>query len=210
MALVKGSKGKEVAKVQGSDAAKRVSARSRKAALRVREDDFLEVLELDEARAASGVRRVPPGVEDDDFWGGVFDRIRSGVPVKSICREGGYALETMLRRLHSDRLSGRYVAAHEGRAVMHVQKIEGMLDDLESGRVDADVARVSIDARKWLATKYYPRMFGERQQIDVKTVDMTKVYVEQLKEVMRRQDLRMKEVVSERVVELPSSSEGDE
>ena len=67
-----------------------------------------------------------------------------------------------------------------------------MIDRLESGDVESDVARVSIDARKWLATKYYPRMFGERQQIDVKTTDMTKVYVEQLKLVMKSQEARMR------------------
>jgi hypothetical protein len=75
---------------------------------------------------------------------------------------------------------------------MHVQKIEGLLEDLENGGIDSDVAKVSIDARKWLATKYYPRMFGERQQIDVKTTDMTKVYVEQLKLVMKSQEARMR------------------
>ena len=75
---------------------------------------------------------------------------------------------------------------------MHVQKIEGLLEELERGGIDSDVAKVSIDARKWLATKYYPRMFGERQQIDVKTTDMTKVYVEQLKLVMKSQEERMR------------------
>ena len=62
------------------------------------------------------------------------------------------------------------------------------------GDVESDVARVSIDARKWLATKYYPRMFGERQEVNLKTTDMTKVYVEQLKILMSGHDQRMKTI----------------
>ena len=140
-----------------------------------------------------------PSERDDEFWEGIFDEIRSGATLVGICRRTGYGMSVMQRRLHSERLSGRYAAAHEGRAVMHVQKIEGLLEELERGGIDSDVAKVSIDARKWLATKYYPRMFGERQQIDVKTTDMTKVYVEQLKLVMKSQEerLRVIEGVSE-------------
>ena len=52
----------------------------------------------------------------------------------------------------------------------------------------------SIDARKWLATKYYPRMFGERQQLEVKTLDVTKAYVEQLKLLMSNPNKRIKSV----------------
>ena len=69
-----------------------------------------------------------------------------------------------------------------------------MLDLLEAGEMDSDIARVSIDARKWLATKYYPRMFGERQQLEVKTLDVTKAYVEQLKILMKNPSKRIKKV----------------
>ena len=88
----------------------------------------------------------------------------------------------------------RYVQAHEGRAILHAHKIEDMLDKVEAGEMDFNVARVSIDARKWLATKYYPRMFGERQQLEVKTLDVTKAYVEQLKMLMQNPSKRIKKV----------------
>ena len=84
--------------------------------------------------------------------------------------------------------------AHEGRAILHAHKIEDMLDLLEAGEMDSDIARVSIDARKWLATKYYPRMFGERQQLEVKTLDVTKAYVERLKILMKNPSKRIKKV----------------
>ena len=84
-----------------------------------------------------------------------------------------------------------------------------MIDRLESGDVESDVARVSIDARKWLATKYYPRMFGERQELNVKTTDMTKVYVEQLKMLMENQDQRMKTIEVKSEVKMVTEGEDD-
>ena len=164
----------------------------------IKTDDVSRELALREESVREYPDRVP-SERDDEFWEGIFDEIRSGATLVGICRRTGYGMSVMQRRLHSERLSGRYAAAHEGRAVMHVQKIEGLLEELERGGIDSDVAKVSIDARKWLATKYYPRMFGERQQIDVKTTDMTKVYVEQLKLVMKSQEerLRVIEGVSE-------------
>ena len=157
----------------------------------IKTDDVSRELALREESVREYPDRVP-SERDDEFWEGIFDEIRSGATLVGICRRTGYGMSVMQRRLHSERLSGRYAAAHEGRAVMHVQKIEGLLEELERGGIDSDVAKVSIDARKWLATKYYPRMFGERQQIDVKTTDMTKVYVEQLKLVMKSQEERMR------------------
>ena len=157
----------------------------------IKTDDVSRELALREESVREYPDRVP-SERDDEFWEGIFDEIRSGATLVGICRRTGYGMSVMQRRLHSERLSGRYAAAHEGRAVMHVQKIEGLLEELERGGIDSDVAKVSIDARKWLATKYYPRMFGERQQIDVKTTDMTKVYVEQLKLVMKSQEERLR------------------
>ena len=42
------------------------------------------------------------------------------------------------------------------RAHYYSAKIEEILDDLENGKIEPQTARVSIDARKWLASKMYP------------------------------------------------------
>ena len=50
------------------------------------------------------------------------------------------------------------------------------------GELSPQVARVSIDARKWLAAKMYPKFFSDRFQIkhDV-AVDVRKQHVEELR-----------------------------
>ena len=131
-------------------------------------------------------REKVPAVDEHDFWTVVFEKIELGATERSIAREYNFSPSTLRARLNTPELHAKYVQAHEGRAILHAHKIEDMLDKVEAGEMDFNVARVSIDARKWLATKYYPRMFGERQQLEVKTLDVTKAYVEQLKMLMQK------------------------
>jgi hypothetical protein len=139
--------------------------------------------------------KVPvPSKGDDTFWEDFFSQIESGETLHGFALEHGMSDQVLRVRLRSGDLHERFIEAHQGRAVYHAQSIESMIDRLESGGVESDVARVSIDARKWLATKYYPRMFGERQEVNVKTTDMTKVYIEQLKMLMTDQGKRMRTI----------------
>ena len=139
-------------------------------------------------------REKVPDVDDHDFWTIVFEKIELGATERSVAREYNFSPSSLRNRLNTPELHARYVQAHEGRAILHAHKIEDMLDKVESGEMDFNIARGSIDARKWLATKYYPRMFGERQQLEVKTLDVTKVYVEQLKLLMSNPNKRIKSV----------------
>jgi len=139
-------------------------------------------------------REKVPDVDDHDFWTIVFEKIELGATERSVAREYNFSPSSLRNRLNTPELHAKYVQAHEGRAILHAHKIEDMLDKVESGEMDFNIARVSIDARKWLATKYYPRMFGERQQLEVKTLDVTKVYVEQLKLLMSNPNKRIKSV----------------
>jgi len=149
----------------------------------------------EKVKEARFVGKVPvPQKDDVEFWDDFFSRIESGETLHGFAVDHGMTGQVLRDRLRRGELHERFIEAHQGRAVYHAQSIEGMIDRLEGGEVESDVARVSIDARKWLATKYYPRMFGERQEVNVKTTDMTKVYVEQLKMLMQSQDQRMKTI----------------
>ena len=139
-------------------------------------------------------REKVPDVDDHDFWQVVFEKIELGATERSVAREYNFSPSSLRNKLNTPQLHAKYVQAHEGRAILHAHKIEDMLDKVESGEMDFNIARVSIDARKWLATKYYPRMFGERQQLEVKTLDVTKAYVEQLKLLMSNPNKRIKKV----------------
>jgi len=147
----------------------------------------------DEVSSSVGLGKVPQA-DASEFWEEVFSDIEMGETLQGLARKHKMSEASLRYRLRTGDLHERFLQAHEGRAVYHAQSIEGMLDRLESGEIESDVARVSIDARKWLATKYYPRMFGERHELNVKTTDMTKVYIEQLKMIMSRQETRLRDI----------------
>ena len=169
------------------------SIRNKSEYARLKKSSKSQIKEKEEEVSTSGRVKVP-SAEDTKFWEEFFGRIEMGETLGGFATERGMAVQTLRDRLRSGDLHERFIEAHQGRAVYHAQSIEGMIDRLESGDVESDVARVSIDARKWLATKYYPRMFGERQEVNLKTTDMTKVYIEQLKMLMSNQDKRMKTI----------------
>ena len=68
------------------------------------------------------------------------------------------------------------------RVHFHAARIEELIEEVELGNIDPQVARVSIDARKWLAAKMFPKFFSERVQLqhDV-TVDVRKQHIEELR-----------------------------
>ena len=152
---------------------------------------------------------VVPGSDNEKFWDDFFSRIEMGETLQGFAVEHNMTNQSLRRRLRNGDLHERFIEAHQGRAVYHAQSIEGMIDRLEAGDVESDVARVSIDARKWLATKYYPRMFGERQEVKLKTTAMTKDYVEQLKMLMSNQDQRMKTIEVKSEVKMIAKEEDE-
>ena len=167
-----------------------------------------QIREQEEERKFKGTE-VVPGKDDVKFWDDFFSRIEMGETLQGFAVEHNMTNQSLRRRLRNGDLHERFIEAHQGRAVYHAQSIEGMIDRLEAGDVESDVARVSIDARKWLATKYYPRMFGERQEVNLKTTDMTKVYVEQLKMLMSNQDQRMKTIEVKSEVKMIAKEEDE-
>ena len=81
----------------------------------------------------------------------------------------------------------RYKEARISRAHYHSAKIEEILEDVEAGKIEPSVARVSIDARKWLAGKMYPKFFSDKfhLQHDM-TVDVRKQHIEELRKMTKR------------------------
>ena len=89
--------------------------------------------------------------------------------------------------------------AKMSRAPYHASKIEEIGEDVESGKIEPSAAKVSIDARKWLATKMYPKFFSDRvhHQHDM-TVDVRKQHVEELRKLLRKENCLLNpRVVSE-------------
>lgn len=58
--------------------------------------------------------------------------------------------------------SEKYARARAIRAFRRAEQVDQVREDMRSGVIDAQVARVEIDAIKWQTGKENPRVFGER------------------------------------------------
>ncbi len=96
-------------------------------------------------------------------------RIAGGESLRRICGEDDMPDKaTVLRWLLDSRHAAfrrRYGIARETQADAFADEIVDIADSA-SGREDAAVAKLRIDARKWVAAKLKPKRYGERQHIE--------------------------------------------
>lgn len=65
-----------------------------------------------------------------------------------------------------------YVKAMQDKAESELEEIDHIYSELKSGRLDASTANVLIQTNKWKASKYYPKMFGDKTDITTNGKDL--------------------------------------
>ena len=55
-----------------------------------------------------------------------------------------------------------YLAALQERGFHHANMIERLVLKVENGEMSPDVARVAIDGRKWIASRFHPNLLSEK------------------------------------------------
>ena len=55
-----------------------------------------------------------------------------------------------------------YLAALQERGFHHANMIERLVLKVENGEMPPDVARVAIDGRKWIASRFHPNLLSEK------------------------------------------------
>lgn len=92
----------------------------------------------------------------------VIELVEDGQSERSACETVGIARATFrttaLRVISGD----HYARALEGLAENQTELMEVALKDMREGTIDAAQARVEIDARKWFASKFLPKRYGDR------------------------------------------------
>ena len=143
-------------------------------------------------------QKISPILREEKFWNEFFFRIGNGESLRGVSRDLGVPFQTVWSSIMIDeKRKATYEDAKISRAHFHAAKIEEIIEEVELGNIDPQVARVSIDARKWLAAKMYPKFFSDRVQLqhDV-TVDIRKQHIEELRRMNSR---KMKSSKSEDV-----------
>jgi len=58
-----------------------------------------------------------------------------------------------------------YVKTMQDKAESEMEEIDHVYDMLKAGEIEPSVANVLIQTKKWTASKYYPKMFGDKTDI---------------------------------------------
>lgn len=56
----------------------------------------------------------------------------------------------------------QYARADKVRAMFHADDIEDVLEDVRTGKIDPNAARVIVDGKKWVSSKLNAKRYGDK------------------------------------------------
>ena len=94
--------------------------------------------------------------------------VAAGLSIKKACATQGMpSHDTIFEWLYDDaEFSDQYARARERRADARAERISDLCDEVQTGVLDPNAARVIIDAEKWQASKENSKRYGDRLQLD--------------------------------------------
>ena len=126
---------------------------------------------------------------EEYFWDQIFFRIGEGESLRSVSNKYGVPYSTLHDRIHKEEEKKlRYLEALTSRAMYHASRIEEIAEMVEDGRISPISAKVAIDARKWIASRFHPKQFSEKlmKENNLDKTDIAKLHLQELKKLMNK------------------------
>jgi len=95
----------------------------------------------------------------------VFEAISLGQSLKSLSEKHDIPLTTLFDWMMKPEYAEKYAQAKDKRGYSAIEDVLIAIDELKKGKCDPITTRLLIDTYKWLACKYYPKMFGDKVQV---------------------------------------------
>ena len=124
---------------------------------------------------------------ENRFWEELFFRIGEGGSLRELTRHFGVPYSTLHDRIHKDEDKKlKYLEALTSRAMYHASRIEEIAEMVEDGRISPISAKVAIDARKWIASRFHPNQFSEKlmKENNLDKTDIARLHLQELKKMM--------------------------
>jgi len=102
----------------------------------------------------------------------VLNLIEGGKTERKACEIVGINRSTFRTTALREQMGDHYARALEGLALDQIEKLEVTIEDMRSGKIDAAMARVEVDARKWFASKFLPKRFGDKLDMTTNGKDL--------------------------------------
>ncbi len=103
----------------------------------------------------------------------ILEMIIEGYSYRKICTETGLKLTTLTDFLATDANFPRVKVALAISADRHAEKAEEVLLNAPSNLVEISRARELASYYKWLSAKRNPKMYSEKQQVDLTSTNKT-------------------------------------
>jgi len=118
-------------------------------------------------------------MKDEQFWDHIFEQIAEGVNLPALAAGAQIPYRTLHENITKDPIRNqKYEQARHAQAAWQETQINKIADRVESGIIEPQAAKVSLDARKWLASRQNPQVYGERTQHDVKIQSIHTLHLE--------------------------------
>ncbi len=110
-------------------------------------------------------------------------RIAAGRSVANVCKDDDMPEDRAIWRwLSEDEAFSRdYARAIQARAMAHADMISDVTFGILSGKIPPDRGRVALDAMKWTASRLLPKIYGDRQQVDIEVQHTHTLHLEALR-----------------------------
>lgn len=95
-----------------------------------------------------------------------IELIEGGSSERSACEQMGINRGTFRSAALRIGAADQYARATEALARDQVEKLETTIDELRAGTISVDVAKVEIDARKWIASKLFKPTWGDKMAVE--------------------------------------------
>lgn len=92
----------------------------------------------------------------------VLDLMEQGTSENRACAEVGINRLTFRHAALKAEAVSEYARSSVALAEDQLAKVEQTIQDMRAGIVDANMARVEIDTRKWFASKFLPKKYGDK------------------------------------------------
>jgi len=109
----------------------------------------------------------------DEVINKFLERVASGEAVSKVCKDKSMpSWVTISRRIAADpAFEVQYRLALEFRGMVLADQLDEIKRGAMTGQIDPQSGRLAADILKWQAARMTPKMYGDRQQIDVAASD---------------------------------------
>ena len=136
--------------------------------------------------------------DDPEFWDKIFDGFAEFGSLPKMSKEIQVPFKKLWHKITTTPdLNERYIEARQAYAEMTVDQIREINDKLEQGYLDPSAAKTLINSKQWIASKYAPILYGERQTIDMQVTDATQLHLEALRKQMKNITPKPEEIESD-------------